>query len=278
MNTYGFIGCGNMGGILAACCAKRFGADTLLCDHNTNKTAAIAEKTGAIPTDAEQIAMRCRYIFFGVKPQALPALLTELQPLLDKRSEKPVLVSMAAGVCIDKIAHILPDCPIIRIMPSTPAEVGKGVILYCPSKAVTEIDIRGFLDALSEAGTLEAIDEDHIDAASALSGCGPAFVYLFIEALADGAVKCGLARDKALALAARTVSGAGEMVLQSQKHPARLKDAVCSPGGSTIAGIAALEEHAFRAAAIAAVEAAYKRTKELAELSLTKKGLSLMQE
>ena len=260
MNTYGFIGCGNMGGILASLAAKDFGKSVYLYDINTIKAQAIADKTGARIVDMETLAENCDYIFLVDKPQVLPAVLTELKPLLSKRT---VLVSMAAGVKIDKISAIIPEMPIIRIMPNTPAAVEEGVILYCTGNGVTGGDVDGFLDALQSAGTLDQIDEALIDAASALSGCGPAFVYMFIEALADGAVKCGLPRDKAIAYAAGTVMGAGKMVLEGGKHPEALKDAVCSPGGSTIAGVAALEEKAFRSAVISAVTAAYKRTKEL---------------
>ena len=260
MNTYGFIGCGNMGGILATSAAKDFGSSVYLYDPDTKKAQAIADKTGARIVDVETLSENCDYIFLGVKPQVLPSVLTELKPLLSRRT---VLVSMAAGVCIEKIKSIIPDQPVIRIMPNTPAKVGQGVILYSAAGDVTQTEIEGFLDALQSAGTLDTIDEKQIDAASALSGCGPAFVYMFIEALADGAVKCGLPRDKALVYAAGTVMGAGKMVLEGKAHPEALKDAVCSPGGSTIAGVAALEEKAFRGAVISAVTAAYKRTKEL---------------
>ena len=260
MNTYGFIGCGNMGGILATCCAEAFPQNTLLCDHDNSKAAALANQTGATAAEIEALATYCNYIFLGVKPQALPAVLTELKPRLNERT---VLVSMAAGVSIEKIKTIIPDHPVIRIMPNTPAAVGAGVILYCTDEDVTNEEIDGFLAALQNAGTLDLIDEKLIDAASALSGCGPAFVYMFIEALADGAVKQGIPRDKALSYAAATVMGAGKMVLKSKIHPEQLKDNVCSPGGSTIAGVAALEENAFRGAVISAIEASYKRTKEL---------------
>ena len=260
MNNYGFIGCGNMGGILATCCAEAFPQSTLLCDRDNSKAEAIADKTGATAAEMEALATYCNYIFLGVKPQVLPTLLEELKPRLNKRT---VLVSMAAGVCIEKIKTIIPDQPIIRIMPNTPAAVEAGVILYCTDEGVTNEEINGFLAALQNAGTLDRINEKLIDAASALSGCGPAFVYMFIEALADGAVKCGLPRDKALSYAAATVMGAGKMVLESKVHPEQLKDNVCSPGGSTITGVAALEENAFRGAVICAIEASYKRTKEL---------------
>ena len=148
-------------------------------------------------------------------------------------------------------------------MPNTPAAIGQGMILYTANDLVTEADEADFLNLMKEAGAFDRLPEQLIDAGSALSGCGPAFVYLFIEALADGGVKCGLPRDKALCYAAQTVSGAAQMVLTDGRHPGALKDAVCSPGGSTIEGVHALEDGAFRGAVMDAVAAAFKRTKEL---------------
>ena len=153
--------------------------------------------------------------------------------------------------------------PVIRIMPNTPASIGKGMILYAQNNNVTKEETDIFVNDMSGAGVLDSIDEKLIDAASAVSGCGPAFVYMFIEALADGAVECGLPRQKAMLYAAQTVLGSAELVLKSGKHPGELKDAVCSPGGTTIAGVHALENGAFRANAINAVSDAYKKTLEL---------------
>ena len=263
MNTYGFIGCGNMGGILAANCARIFGKRTLLCDLDTEKTKKIADETGAQTATLEEIARNCYYIVIGVKPQAIASLLKELAPILSERKDRFALISIAAGVSTETFCQHVGSIPVIRIMPNTPAAVNEGMILCCYNDKIDpETDLDDLPSVLS-AGKLDFIKEEMIDAASALSGCGPAFVYMFIEALADGAVKCGLPRDKALYYASQTVLGAGKMVLQSGMHPGQLKDAVCSPGGSTIAGVAALENSAFRSAAINAVEAAYNRTKEL---------------
>ena len=148
-------------------------------------------------------------------------------------------------------------------MPNTPASIGEGVILYCNNEKVSEEQVSFFVNAMKGAGLLDRIDENKIDAASAVSGCGPAFAYMFIEALADGAVECGIPRDKAMMYAAKMLSGSADMVLQSGKHPGALKDAVCSPGGTTIAGVHALEDGAFRSAVMNAVTSAYKRTLEL---------------
>lgn len=136
------------------------------------------------------------------------------------------------------------------------------MVLYCGLDA-EQGDLDSFAALMAPAGLVDPLDEKLIDAASAISGCGPAYVYLFLEALADGGVACGLPRDKALAYAAQTVEGAARMVLESGKHPGALKDAVCSPAGSTIQGVRALEANGFRSAALEAVIAAYDKTLEL---------------
>ena len=178
--------------------------------------------------------------------------------------KKPLLISMAAGLTVERIEELAGTrLPVIRIMPNTPVSVGKGVILYCCNDLVDEATLTDFLSDMRFAGYLDPLDEKLIDAACAVSGCGPAFVYMFIEAMADGAVACGLPREKALAYAAATLSGAGEMALITKQPPQTLKDAVCSPGGSTIAGVRALEERGFRGTVIDAIIAAYKRNIEL---------------
>ena len=133
----------------------------------------------------------------------------------------------------------------------------------CANANVTAQELADFEAMMENSGVVDRIDEKLIDAASAVSGCGPAYAYMFIEALADGGVKCGLPRAKAIRYAAQVLLGSAEMVLQSGKHPELLKDEVCSPGGSTIAGVAALEAHGFRSACIDAVDAAYEKTKKL---------------
>lgn len=148
-------------------------------------------------------------------------------------------------------------------MPNTPVAIGQGVISYALSANCHPEDSELFCQLLANAGQLFEISDGLIDAATGLAGCGPAFVYLFIEALADAGVQTGLPRETALKMAAKTVVGAGQMVLESQQHPGVLKDQVCSPSGSTIAGVASLEEHAFRGTVMDAVNQAYKKTQEL---------------
>ena len=259
----GFIGTGNMGGALAVAACKS-GESILLADHDAAKAEALAQQCGCTAGDNAAVATECRFVFLGVKPQVLGAVLADLKPSLAARTDRVVLVSMAAGVTMDRITTELGNAyPVIRIMPNTPAAIGEGMILYTANDDVTDADETAFLELMKAAGTFDRLPETLIDAGSALSGCGPAFVYLFIEALADGGVQCGLPRDKALQYAAQTVTGAAQMVLQDGRHPGQLKDAVCSPGGSTIAGVHALEDGAFRGAVMGAVQAAFNRTREL---------------
>lgn len=256
----GFIGAGNMGGALLSAACKGEYKSIAVADRDNAKASALAGKVGAYLSTNEEIAENAGFIFLGVKPQVLPQLLNDISNTLANRRNRFVLVSMAAGISMKAVSE---NYPVIRIMPNMPAQIGKGMILYCTNEYVTEADEQEFLELMQGAGVFEKMGERFIDAGSAVSGCGPAFAYLFIEALADGGVECGLPRDTALKLAAQTVLGSAEMVLVGDKHPAELKDNVCSPGGTTIAGVHALEKGAFRNCAMSAVTAAYKRTLEL---------------
>lgn len=261
MYTFGFIGCGNMGGALATAVANggTCGNKLLLSDPDAQKLTALAEELKCNTADNLEIAQACDYVFLGVKPNMAKKVLEGIKEKLDSST---VLVSMAAGLSIETLKETVGNTPIIRIMPNTPVRVGKGTILYA-TENVTDQMKKGFIEGLKSAGELIELPEKLIDAGSAVSGCGPAFVYMFIEALADGGVKCGLSRADAIKLAASTLAGAAEMVLETGEHPEKLKDDVCSPGGSTIAGVHALEKGGFRSNVINCVEAAYKRTKEL---------------
>ena len=262
---FGFIGSGNMGGALAEAVAKKMlGEQIMVCDAFAEKAERLAMLCGAQIGDAKTVAGECQYIFVGVKPQGLRALFAEIAPILQKRNDSVTLISMAAGTSIAEISALAScDCGVIRIMPNTPAAVGEGMILYDYNERVTREQLAEFLNTLGEAGRLDHLPEASIDAASALSGCGPAFAFLFAEALADGGVECGLPRDKANLYAAQTLLGSAKLLLESGQHPGALKDAVCSPGGTTIAGVHALEDGAFRATVMDAVTAAYERTLHL---------------
>ena len=261
----GFIGCGNMGGALAIAALKSVGGQyVFVSDADEKKAMGFAEKYGVNVTSVEEIAKNCDYVFLGVKPQVLRSLCDELAAIFSTRNDRFVVVSMAAGINLQDLKEMCGgNYPIIRIMPNIPASVGAGMILYTGNRFVENEDYEEFTKILEKAGMLDKIDEAKIDAASAISGCGPAFVFMFIDALADGGVRCGLPRDKALMYAAETVFGSAKMIVDTKEHPGKLKDAVCSPSGSTIEGVLSLENASFRADIINAVSRSYERTVEL---------------
>lgn len=255
----GFLGCGNMGGALARAASQQT-KEILLSNRTASKAAALAAELGCGTADNCTVAEACDLIFLGVKPQMMEELLSEIAPVLAKRTDRFLLVTMAAGLKISAIRRMVGvDYPVLRIMPNTPASIGAGMILTC-SDGVTEEEKAAFFSAMKFSGQFDELPEHLMDAGSAVSGCGPAFVYPFIEALADGAVACGLPRDKAQRYAAQTLLGAAQLVLESNAHPGALKDAVCSPAGSTIQGVRALEKNGFRSAVMEAVIAAYEKT------------------
>jgi len=257
---YGFIGCGNMGGAIARALSKT--TNEIMITDRSGKARKLAEELFCTYADAVSIACSCERIFLAVKPQMMADALKPLRRHF--RDHKPLLITMAAGLTIERIQELAGcELPVIRIMPNTPVQVGKGMTLYCCNDLVDEETLEDFLDDMAFTGHLDAIAEHLIDSAGVVSGCGPAYMYMFAEALADGAVACGVPRAKALEYAAATLAGAGEILLQTGKHPGELKDAVCSPGGSTIAGVNVLEERAFRGAIIDCVKAAFKRNQEL---------------
>ena len=263
---FGFIGCGNMGGAVARAVCKGAGArEVLLANRTPAKAQALAAELGCACGTNEQVAASCDFLFLGVKPQMMEDMLDELAPVLEPRAEsRPfVLVRRAAGLTMHQIRQMAGSgYPVIRMMPNTPVSLGAGMIQYCYDDVELE-QLDQWLQAMAPAGELDEVPESMIDAASAVSGCGPAWVYQFIEALADGGVAAGLPRGKAQRYAAQMVLGSARMVLESGLHPGALKDAVCSPGGSTIQGVRVLEERAFRGAVTDAVLAAYEKTKEL---------------
>lgn len=261
----GFIGCGNMGGALAQAARQNLGGEEILLANRTREKAdMLANKLGCSVGSNADVAENCRFIFLGVKPQMMEQMLHGIAPVLKERKDRFILVSMAAGLTINRIRQMAgSDYPVIRIMPNTPSSIGQGMIQYALSNNTLEEESERFIKLMSGAGLLDELPENLIDAGSAVSGCGPAFTDLFIEALADGGVQVGLPRKKALLYAAQMVKGSADLILQSGKHPAQLKDEVCSPGGSTIAGVHALEKGAFRSAVMDAVTTAFEKNRDL---------------
>lgn len=259
----GFVGAGNMGGALAQAVCKKIGGENVIISCKTTEEAEeTAKRLGCKNGTAEDVVKSSEFVFLAVKPQMISDVANQIKNALNENLGC-IIVSMLAGVTTDTLNQYFGDRKIIRIMPNTPATVGEGMMLVAGNKNVSDWDIASFKDLMSMSGEIDDIPENLIDAATAVSGCGPAFVYMFIEALADGGVKCGLARDKAIKYAAQTLLGSAKMVLETGRHPEELKDAVCSPGGSTIAGVHSLEKGAFRNSAIDAVETAYKKTQKL---------------
>lgn len=202
-------------------------------------------------------------LVLAVKPQTMHAVLGEVRSSL---TERQLVVSIAAGITLKQLADNLgADTRLIRVMPNTPCLVGASAAGFAAGPAATPADAELVARLFNAVGKAFALPEHLLDAVTGLSGSGPAFVYVMIEALADGGVRVGLPRDVALALAAQTVLGSAKMVLETGTHPASLKDAVASPGGTTIAGLHALERAGVRAGLIDAVEAAAKRSTELGE-------------
>lgn len=262
---FGFIGCGNMGGAIArAVCSAVGGEQVLLANKTRSKAEALAAKLHC-KIGSNEDAAECDFVFLGVKPQMMADMLYGIRSVLAENRDV-VLVSMAAGLTTQRIREMAGgDYPVIRIMPNTPAAVGQGMIQYC-TLDVMDTQEQAFLAAMAPAGRLDAIAEHLMDAASAVSGCGPAYACMFLEALADGGVACGLPRAKAIEYAAQMLLGTAQQVLDSGDHPGVLKDAVCSPGGSTIRGVLALEEHNFRSAVASAVLSACERNRDLSKI------------
>ncbi|KAK3929239.1 Pyrroline-5-carboxylate reductase 3 [Frankliniella fusca] len=211
----------------------------------------------------DEIVKNCDIIYLAVKPQYLSDALSKISFSKEQR----LFVSIIAGVTTNSLEEILgslvPSSRVVRVMPNTPMLVGSGCSVFCAGSSSTKQDTLLVKAMLSELGLCIEVKESLIGPAGAISGCGPAFMYLLIEGLADGGVKMGVPRDVAQLLAAQTMVGAAQMVLQTGRHPGQLKDEVCSPGGSTIAGVNALEDRAVRSAMMAAVEAATLRSAEL---------------
>ncbi len=249
-----FIGTGNMGGALARAASLDKANELYLINRHPEKAVALQREIGGTVIGTAEAIRAAELIFLGVKPVALPGLCETIRPLLAEKTGPFALVTMVAGVSVSALREMLgAEYPVIRIMPNTPVSVGEGMILYA-NAAGGHLD--GFLHAMRFAGRFLPLEERLMGAGMAVSGCGPAFVDLFVEALADAGVAEGLSRKDAVTLAAQMVLGSAKLILESGRHPGELKDAVCSPGGTTIQGVRKLEEKGFRSAVIEAVIAA----------------------
>ncbi len=261
--TIGFIGCGNMGGAIIGGIADKGLFDAIyVYDKNAEQAAAVAEKYKVTPADLAEVA-KCDVILLAVKPNVLFDVLRELKPVVNTSA---TVISIAAGQSTEKIGSALfENMKILRVMPNTPALVGEGMSALSPNEALSkdEAAIAQALAIFNSLGRAEIVAESLMDAVTGVSGSSPAYVFMFIEALADSAVKAGMPRDKSYIFAAQAVLGSAKMVLETGEHPARLKDMVCSPGGTTIEAVKALEEKGFRNAVMAAVEACVEKSRNM---------------
>jgi len=236
-------------------------------DPDENRRRTFEEQLGvATFTENAYVAEFASVLILSVKPHIIPKVLEDIKPTVNPGQ---LLISIAAGVTTASIETILgKEVPVIRVMPNTPCLIGYGASALASGKHTDASDMETAQQIFEAVGKAVQVTEDKMDAVTGLSGSGPAYIYMLIEALADGGVRMGLPKSTALTLAAQTVAGSAMMVLNSGEHPAILRDRVMTPGGTTIAGVAVLEDHEFRSALIEAVTAAARRSAELGKKSV----------
>ena len=263
--TIGFVGGGNMGealikGLLAA---SLFAPDRILVFDADPARLEYIRKSYAVScaSGLDDLCTKSRIVVLAVKPQVLPAVLDKLRPLL---VQKPLVISIAAGISLATLTGALPEgTPVIRVMPNTPALVQQGASALSRSPSVTDEQMGDARTIFGAVGITLEVEEKGMDAVTGLSGSGPAYTLLFLEAMIDAGVLMGLPRPVSRQLVLQTVQGTARMMLETGKHPAELKDQITSPGGTAIRGLMALEERGFHGAVMRAVEAATLRSKEL---------------
>lgn len=264
VKSIGFVGGGNMAeAIIKGLLEGGYPAGGIaFYEPNKPRRDEVQQNYGIVATEANEGLVACSdIIVLAVKPQVVELVVGEMTSAF---SDDKLLVSILAGVTTARLEALLGGKPrVVRTMPNTPALVGAGAAALCPGKYVGENDLAIACSIFESLGSAKIVSEAQMDAVTGLSGSGPAYVYTMIEALADGGVQEGLPRDVAHALAVQTVLGAAKMVQETGAHPAQLRDQVCSPGGTTISGVRALEDGGIRAALMAAVSAAAKRSREL---------------
>ena len=259
----GFIGTGNMGSaILKGYLSAKPGLEKNIYayDKEIEKVHSISKDLGILVcNDIKSLIKSCDIIILAIKPDTLPSVVKELYHEID---ESKIIVSIAAGISVEFIEN-LSKSKIVRAMPNTPALLGHGMTALCRNDLVTDEEFKEVEDIFASIGLVEEVDQKLMDCVTGVSGSSPAYVYLFIEALADAAVAEGMPRSQAYIFAAQAVKGAAEMVLQTGVHPGELKDAVCSPGGTTIEAVHSLERNGFRNAVIEAVRTAAKKSRDM---------------
>ena len=265
--TIGFIGCGNMGraimgGIVNSkiACPKNI----IVGDINEKALNATKEEFGVnITTNNSDVAKSADILILSIKPNLYPMIIDGIK---NDVKDNVIVVTIAAGKTIESTQNSFgKKVKVVRAMPNTPALVGEGMAAVCPSKEVTEEELNSVIEIFESFGKAERIGENLFDAVTSVSGSSPAYVYMFMEAMADAAVIDGMPRDKAYKFAAQAVLGSAKMVLETGKHPGELKDMVCSPGGTTIEAVATLEEKGFRNAVISAMKSCTKKSQEMSK-------------
>ncbi|RFB18490.1 pyrroline-5-carboxylate reductase [Bacillus sp. HNG] len=262
--SIGFIGCGKMAqamiqGMIAS---KVTTPQQMIVSAKTAETLQFVEKTYGIRTtrNNKEVAENADYLFLAVQPNLYAEVINEVKAVV---KDETIIITIAAGITLDFIEKQF-ERPMkaVRSMPNTPSLVGEGMSALCVNSSITNEDLTEIVRLFEGFGKAEVIEEQHMDAIPAVSGSSPAYAYMFIEALADGAVMQGIPRKQAYKLAAQALLGAAKMVLETERHPGELKDDVCTPGGSTIQAVATLEKHGFRASIIAAMESCTQKSRD----------------
>ncbi|MEH7381481.1 pyrroline-5-carboxylate reductase [Bacillus sp. JJ1533] len=261
----GFIGCGKMAqAMIQGMIASEFTTpQQIMASAKTENTLQYVKKTHEIRTTFhnKEVAENADYLFLAVQPHLYEDVINEIKEVV---KDDTIIITIAAGITLDFIQKQF-ERPMkaVRSMPNTPSLVGEGMSALCVNSHVTTKDLSEIIRVFEGFGKAEVMEEKHMDAIPAVSGSSPAYAYLFIEALADGAVMQGIPRKQAYKLAAQALLGAAKMVLETDKHPGKLKDDVCTPGGSTIQAVATLEKQGFRASVIAAMESCTQKSKQM---------------
>ncbi|NLC92392.1 MAG: pyrroline-5-carboxylate reductase [Treponema sp.] len=256
------IGIGSMGGAIIKSICKKFPSKNIyITRRNQELGQKLANEMNCnFVSSNKEIVQDANYIFLAVKPNMISSVLSEIKDFVPPNA---VLISMAAGMKIAKLNEFAPNLRFIRIMPNVPSQISEGMIAVSYNENITTEEASEVTELLQSTGIVEKVDEKLMDCVTAVSGSSPAFVFIFIEALADAAVRCGMPRKQAYLYAAQTVKGSASLVLKTGKNPAELKDSVCSPGGTTIEGVSALEQNGFRYSIIDAVTKAYEKSVSL---------------
>lgn len=265
MKKIGFIGCGNMaqamiGGIVKSKIVS--GKNIIVSDLNQNNLTVVREKYGitTVSNNAE-CAKVSDILILAIKPNLYEKVISEIS---ESTKKEVIVVTIAAGRSIESTEKSFNrKVKVIRVMPNTPSLVGEGMSSLCVNDLIIEEELKEIIDIFESFGRTEVVDEKLMDVVTSVSGSAPAYIYMFIEAMADGAVLDGMPREKAYKMAAQTVLGAAKMVVETGKHPGQLKDEVCSPGGTTIEAVASFEESGLRSAVITAMRRCTQKSKEM---------------